>query len=77
MLFRSLVHTITVRDQEIMVGFTGDTRQECELLAGLVAAGVLVRGFERESGSLEAVFMQLTRRDEERVVLSYEAESDL
>ena len=72
-----LVHTITVRDQEIMVGFTGDTRQECELLARLVAAGVLVRGFERESGSLEAVFMQLTRRDEERVVLSYEAESDI
>lgn len=72
-----LVHTITIKDQEIMVGFTGDARQECELLAQLVEAGVLVRSFERESGSLEAVFMQLTKREEERVVLSYEAESDL
>ncbi len=72
-----LVHTMTIKEQEIMVGFTGDTRQECGLLAQLVASGVLVRGFEREAGSLEAVFMQLTRQDEERVVLSYEAESDL
>ncbi|MCI8578205.1 MAG: ABC transporter ATP-binding protein [Lachnospiraceae bacterium] len=72
-----LVHTMTIKDQEIMIGFTGDTRQECGLLAQLVASGVLVRGFEREAGSLEAVFMQLTRQDEERVVLSYEAESDL
>lgn len=72
-----LVHTMTIKDQEIMIGFTGDTRQECGLLAQLVASGVLVRGFEREAGSLEAVFMQLTRQDEERVVLSSEAESDL
>ncbi len=72
-----LVHTMTIKEQEIMIGFTGDTRQECGLLAQLVASGVLVRGFEREAGSLEAVFMQLTRQDEERVVLSYEAESDL
>lgn len=72
-----LVQTITIRDQDIMVGFLGDTRQECELLEQLIRAGVLVRGFEREAGNLEAVFMQLTKRDEERVVLSYEAESDI
>ncbi len=72
-----LVQTITIRDQDIMAGFLGDTRQECELLEQLIRAGVLVRGFEREAGNLEAVFMQLTRQDEERVVLSYEAESDI
>lgn len=72
-----LVRTLTVKEQNIMVGFTGNARQECELLAELTAAGVLVRGFVREPGNLEAVFMQLTNREEERVVLSYEDESGL
>lgn len=67
-----LVRTITVRDQDIMVNFAGDAGGECELLAMLVEAGVAVRGFLREPGSLEAVFMQITKREEERVVLSYE-----
>lgn len=71
------VQTITVRDQDIMVGFTGDAADECRLLAGLIGAGVEVRGFMREPGSLEAVFMQITNHDEERVVLSYEDESGL
>ena len=67
-----LVRTITVRDQDIMVNFAGDADGECELLAMLVEAGVAVRGFLREPGSLEAVFMQITNREKERVVLSYE-----
>ncbi|MDO4268621.1 MAG: ABC transporter ATP-binding protein [Eubacteriales bacterium] len=72
-----MVRTITVKDSEIMVGFTGGARQEGELLRQLVEAGVLVRGFVREPGSLEAIFMQLTSRQEERMVLSYEDESGL
>ncbi len=71
------VQTITVREQDIMVGFTGDAADESRLLAGLVEAGVAVRGFMREPGNLEAVFMQITNHDEERVVLSYEDESGL
>lgn len=71
------VQTITVREQEIMVGFTGDAMEESRLLAGLVEAGVAVRGFMREPGNLEAVFMQITNHEEERVVLSYEDESGL
>lgn len=67
-----LVRTITVREQDIMVGFAGDAAGECELLAMLVEAGVAVRGFLREPGNLEAVFMQITNGEEERVVLSYE-----
>ncbi len=72
-----LVRTVTIRDQEIMVGFCGEARQEGELLTQLTAGGVLVRGFMRKPGNLEAVFMKLTNHEEERVVLSYERESDL
>lgn len=73
----SLVRTITVKDQEIMVGFSGSEDQESELLAQLIEAGVRIRGFMREPGNLETIFMQITNHDEERVVLSYEDESGL
>ena len=56
--------------------FSGSGRQESQLLTELVQSGVHVRGFMREPGSLEAVFMQLTRREEERVVLSYDADDE-
>ena len=72
-----LVRTISVKDSSIMVGFTGNAGQESELLKQLIEAGVLVRDFNREPGSLEAVFMQITEHQEERVVLSYEDESGL
>lgn len=72
-----LVQTISIREQELMVGFLGDVKQESELLSMLTAGGVLVRGFMREPGNLEAVFMKLTSHEEERVVLSYEGESGL
>lgn len=72
-----LVRTITVKEQEIMVGFTGTAEQESELLQTLILGGVSVSGFMRESGSLETIFMQITNRDKERVVLSYEDESGL
>lgn len=72
-----LVQTIMIREREVMVGFTGNVEAECRLLADLVEAGVAVRGFMREPGNLEAVFMQLTSHEEERVVLSYEDESGL
>ena len=72
-----LVRTISVRDQEIVAGFDGDAEAECELLRRLVEAGVKIRGFVREAGSLEALFMQITNHQKERVVLSYEDESSL
>lgn len=72
-----LVKTITVRDSDIMIGFMGDEYQESELLAGLISAGVRVRSYMREPGGLEAIFMQLTNHQKERVVLSYEDESNL
>lgn len=72
-----LVRTITIKDREIMVGFTGAEKQEQELLKELILAGVPVSGFMREPGNLETIFMQITNRDKERVVLSYEDESGL
>lgn len=73
-----LVRTISIKDQEIMVGFNGNAEAECELLAHMVDAGVFIRGFYREPGNLEAVFMQITNREKEGVVQSYENhESDL
>lgn len=72
-----LVRTITIKDREIMVGFTGAEKQEQELLKEMILAGVPVSGFMREPGNLETIFMQITNRDKERVVLSYEDESGL
>jgi ABC-2 type transport system ATP-binding protein len=72
-----LVKTVSIKDREIMAGFTGNAIQESELLSALTAGGVLVRSFIREPGNLEAVFMQLTNHNEEKVVLSYENESGL
>ena len=60
-----------------MVQFLGSERQESGLLTSLVEAGVQVKSFMREPGNLETVFMQLTSHEKERVVLSYEGESDL
>ena len=72
-----LVRTITVKDRSIMAGFTGSAGQESELLRQLVEADVQVLGFSREPGSLEAVFMEITDDQKEKVVLSYEDESGL
>ena len=71
------VRTISMREKDICVRFTGDAQDEAILLQQLIDSDVLVNGFTREKGSLETVFMQLTDHEEERVVTSYEAESDL
>ncbi len=72
-----LVQTISVREKDISVRFSGDAKEEAVLLQQLIDSGVLVNGFTREKGSLESVFMQLTDHEEERVVTSYEAESGI
>lgn len=72
-----LVQTISMREQDICVRFSGDTEDQAILLQQLIDSGVLVNGFTREKGSLESVFMQLTDHEEEKVVLSYDAKSGL
>ena len=72
-----LVKTISVKGQELMITFTGTPDQEVALLKLLVDGGVPVCGFVRRQGGLESIFMQVTERQKERVVLVNEAESGL
>lgn len=66
------VETITIREEEIVVGFSGDKKDEGTLLKQLVDAGVNVYGFVRERENLESVFMQITDHGDEEVVLIHE-----
>lgn len=66
------VETITIRDDDIVVGFSGDKRDEGALLKQLIEAGAAVYGFVRERGNLESVFMQITDHGDEGVVLIHE-----
>lgn len=71
------VQTISLREKEVCVWFTGDAQDEALLLQQLIDSDVLVNGYTREKGSLESVFMQLTDREEERTVVSYDTESGM
>ena len=64
------VETITIRQNDIMVGFTGEQEDEAMLLRQLVEAGVLVGGFVRERGNLESVFLQIINHEEGMVLIS-------
>lgn len=66
------VETITIRQEDIVVNFTGDRQDEIMLLQQLVDADVLVYGFVRERGNLESVFMEITNHEEEGLVLIHE-----
>lgn len=64
------VETIAIRQNDIMVGFTGEQEDEALLLKQLVEAGVMVCGFVRERGNLESVFLQIINHDERMVLIS-------
>lgn len=66
------VQTISLKEKDIMVNFIGDEQDEAMLLMQLVDAGVSVRGFIREPGNLESLFMQITGDAGEKAVLVYE-----
>lgn len=66
------VETITIRQEDIVVNFTGDRQDEIMLLQQLVDADVMVYGFVRERGNLESVFMEITNHEEEGLVLIHE-----
>lgn len=71
------VQTIAVKDGTIRVNFIGDDQDEAVLLQQLVDAEVQVHGFNREQGSLESLFMQITDHDKGKAVLVHENESGL
>lgn len=70
------VQTIAVKEREIVVGFSGDQIDEAELLKSLMNAGVPVCSFGREKGSLESLFMQITEKEEKKVLI-HEGQSGL
>lgn len=67
------VQTISVKEDEIRVGFIGDRQDEALLLQQLIDADIMVSGFMREKGNLESIFMQITNHEEEKAVLSNES----
>lgn len=66
------VKTIAIREDSIAVRFHGGAEAEAELLRKLVTAGIPVSGFIREQGDLESIFMQITDRNQGKVVLTSE-----
>lgn len=66
------VKTITIREDSIAVQFHGGAKEEAMLLRKLVSAGIPVSGFIREQGDLESIFMQITNRNQGKVVLTSE-----
>ncbi len=71
-----MVRSVSIRNNDLLITYSGSDRDESNLLKKLIEAGVSVRGFHREKGNLESLFMQLTGEREERRVTYYEAESD-
>ena len=69
--------TISVKEDEIKVGFIGDRQDEAMLLQQMIDADVMISGFMREKGSLETLFMQITGHEGEKAVLKHENESGL
>ena len=63
-----LVKSISIRDKNLLITYAGSQKEESALLRRLIEAGVPVRGFHREKGDLESLFLQLTGAREERRV---------
>lgn len=69
------VRSLAIRGNDLMINYSGSQRREADLLRRMVEAGLPVRSFSREKGSLEAIFMQLTGHGEERTLLSFDEEA--
>ena len=66
------VRSMAINGSEIMINFGGGPHGEAELLRRLIEEGISVRGFAREKGSLESIFMQLTGHGGEKTVYAYD-----
>lgn len=61
----SLTERISMKSREIRVVFYGKPEEENQLLADLVSQGVKVQSFVREEGSLEYLFLELMKENED------------
>lgn len=60
-----LTERISMRNREIRVVFYGKSEEENQLLADLIGQGVKVQSFVREEGSLEYLFLELMKENED------------
>jgi hypothetical protein len=63
------VDSIIKSENEFLIRYLGDDIEESNLLSKLVNSGVKVVFFSREQGSLESVFMEITNKSKEMVVI--------
>lgn len=63
------VKTISQNGRQFLLNFDGTREDEASLLEQLIGAGIPVREFVREPGSLETYFMQITDHTEEKVIM--------
>ncbi len=50
----------SVRENEVLISYSGTDEEMCALIARLIENKVLLTGFHKEEGNLESLFMQLT-----------------
>ncbi len=67
------VKSMAIKGNDIMINFSGNAKEEAELLRKMIENGIPVKSFSREKGSLESIFMQLTGHGEEHITSSYDA----
>lgn len=60
-----LTERISMKNREIRVIFYGKPEEENQLLADLISQGVRVQSFVREEGSLEHLFLELMKENED------------
>ncbi|MGN0465271.1 MAG: ABC transporter ATP-binding protein [Lachnospiraceae bacterium] len=61
----NLIERISLKNREIRVVFSGKPEEENELLTDLINQGVRVQSFSREEGSLEHLFLELMKENED------------
>ncbi len=59
-----LVQNVTILEDSISILFRGDVKEESILLASMIQNGAMLSSFYREESNLEALFMQLTNKEE-------------
>lgn len=57
------VKNISIQEDSVAIGFSGGREEEARLLGQMVSRGVGICHFGREEGSLESLFMQITKED--------------
>lgn len=60
-----LIERISMKNREIRVIFYGKPEEETKLLTDLISQGVKIQSFVREEGSLEHLFLELMKENED------------